>query len=73
VTFEFIVGLDSLPDSTSLRVTHASHPLFVRPARAALLTCRYQPGRAQGQPLRTLSTQTVTFTFARPDSVRSRP
>jgi len=73
VALEFVIGLDGVPDSASLRVTQTSHPLFVTPARTALLTCRYQPGRAGGQPIRTLSSQIINFRLARPDSTRSRP
>ena len=73
VTLEFLVSTEGFADSTSMKVTFSSHPLFIAPAKAAILSCRYQPGSLRGQALPTRSQQTIHFRLTQPDSTPAKP
>lgn len=45
----FVVDTAGAVDSTQVRVLSSTHRLFERPARAAVLTCRFRPGRQSGR------------------------
>ena len=63
VLVQFVVDTSGAADSASVRVLSSSHRLFERPARAAMATCRYRPGRRGGQAVRVRMVQPVNFTL----------
>lgn len=49
VVVGFVVDTAGAVDSTQVRVLSSTHQLFERPARAAVITCRFRPGRQGGR------------------------
>lgn len=65
---QFVIGRDGRVDTTSVRVTHATHPAFGEAARIGLASpeCRYTPGSYRGEPVRVLVRQRATFRLDAP-------
>lgn len=65
---QFVIGRDGRVDTTSVRVTHATHPAFGEAARIGLASpeCRYTPGSYRGVPVRVLVRQRATFRLDAP-------
>lgn len=70
VVVELVVDTSGQAEPGSVRVLSSTNPSFEAPARAALLTCRYRPGRIGGRPVRTRIQ--VPFYFTIPTRSPSR-
>ncbi len=66
VLLGFVVDTTGHVDSTSIRTLASSHRLFERPARAAIATCRFAPGRVAGRVVRVRMQEAVNFTLPAP-------
>lgn len=66
VLVAFVVDATGTVDTTTVRVLASSHRLFERPARAAVATCRYSPGRVADRVVRVRMQQAVNFTLPAP-------
>jgi TonB family protein len=62
----FVVDTTGAVEPSTVRVLSSSHKLFEAPARAAVSTCRYVPGRAAGRPVRVRMQQAVNFELPAP-------
>ena len=65
VMFEFVIDTLGRAERASFRTVSTSHPLFEAPARAAVLSCRFRPGRIQGRAVRVRVQQPINFTIQR--------
>jgi protein TonB len=65
VTVEFIIDTLGRAERPSLRVVNSAHQLFEGPARAAVLSCRFRPGRIQGRAVRVRVQQPINFQINR--------
>ena len=65
VMFEFVIDTLGRAERSSFRTVSTTHPLFEAPARAAVLSCRFRPGRIQGRAVRVRVQQPINFTIAR--------
>jgi TonB family protein len=65
VLLAYVVDTLGQVEPTSVRVLEASHRGFAPPAAATVRSCRLTPGRKDGQAVRTLVQQRVTFSAAR--------
>jgi len=63
VTIEFVIDTLGRAERNSLRVVNTAHELFVAPARNAVLSCRFRPGRISGRAVRVRVQQPVNFTI----------
>lgn len=65
---QFVIGRDGRVDTTSVRLTQATHPAFGEAARIGLASpeCRYTPGIYRGEPVRVLVRQRATFRLDAP-------
>ncbi len=65
---QFVIGRDGRVDTTSVKVTQATHPAFGEAARIGLASpeCRYTPGSYRGAPVRVLVRQRATFRLDAP-------
>ncbi len=64
VLIEFVIDTLGRAERGSLRTISTSHPLFEAPARQAVLSCRFRPGRIQGKAVRVRVQQPVNFNIA---------
>lgn len=64
VALQFVIDTLGHAEPGSVWVLAATHGLFEVPARAAVLTCRFRPGRLQGRAVRVLVRQAVNFMMA---------
>jgi protein TonB len=65
VTMEFIIDSLGRAERASLRVINSAHQLFDGPARQAVLSCRFRPGRIQGRAVRVRVQQPINFQINR--------
>ena len=65
VMFEFVIDTLGRAERNSLRVVNTAHDLFVAPAREAVFSCRFRPGRIQGRAVRVRVQQPVSFSISR--------
>ena len=63
VMIEFIIDTLGRAERNSLRVVSTAHDLFVAPARNAVLSCRFRPGRISGRAVRVRVQQPINFTI----------
>ncbi len=63
VLIEFIIDTTGRAERGSLKTISTSHPLFEAPARAAVMSCRFKPGRIQGRAVRVRVQQPVNFSM----------
>jgi TonB family protein len=63
VVLAFVVDTNGAVEANTVRVLTTTHLLFEGPARAAIATCRYRPGRREGHVVRVLMRQPVNFTL----------
>ena len=61
VVLEAIVGANGHVEHQSARLVAASDSVFIPAAKRWLMTCTYAPGQKQGQPVRALVRQPVSF------------
>jgi TonB family protein len=61
VLLAFVVDTNGTVDSTTVSVISTSHVLFERPARTAIVTCRFRPGRSGGHAVRMHMQQPINF------------
>jgi periplasmic protein TonB len=52
VTIEFVIDTLGRAERNSLRIINTAHDLFSAPAREAVMSCRFRPGRIQGRAVR---------------------
>lgn len=57
----FIIGVDGLAETASIRAVSYNHPDFVEFAGNTVRSCRYIPARHGGRPVRTLVFQPINF------------
>lgn len=62
VVVAYIVDTLGRVEPASVRIVQASHAGLIPPAIASVRTCRLEPGRRDGRPVRTALQQRVTFT-----------
>lgn len=62
VTLAYIVDTLGQVEPANVRVLHASHGGLVPPAVATVQSCRLDPGRQGGRPVRTVVSQRISFT-----------
>ena len=67
----YVVNLDGMIDTASLRVLQSSSPTFTAAVRVALPSMRYQPARVGGRKVRQLVQQNFLFDLSRGDGVAS--
>jgi len=65
VTIEFIIDTTGRAERAGMRTIQTAHPLFEAPARAAVNTCRFRPGRISGRAVRVRVQLPVNFTMNR--------
>jgi protein TonB len=65
VLMEFVIDTLGRAERGSLRVINTQHDLFNGPARDAVLSCRFRPGRIQGRAVRVRVQQPVNFQIQR--------
>ena len=65
VTVEFIIDTLGRAERSSLRVVSSAHQLFEAPAREAVFSCRFRPGRIQGRAVRVRVQQPINFQINR--------
>jgi len=65
VTIEFIIDTTGRAERAGMRTISTAHPLFEGPARAAVHTCRFRPGRISGRAVRVRVQLPVNFTMNR--------
>lgn len=65
VLIEFVIDTLGRAERAGLRVINSAHQLFEAPAREAVLSCRFRPGRIQGRAVRVRVQQPINFTIAR--------
>ncbi len=65
VTLEFIIDTLGRAERPSLRIINSAHNLFEAPARQAVLSCRFRPGRIQGRAVRVRVQQPINFQINR--------
>jgi protein TonB len=65
VTMEFIIDTLGRAERASLRVVSSVNQLFDAPARQAVLSCRFRPGRIQGHAVRVRVQQPINFQINR--------
>jgi protein TonB len=65
VMIEFVIDTLGRAERNSLRVINSAHQLFEAPAREAVLSCRFHPGRIQGRAVRVRVQQPINFQIAR--------
>jgi len=65
VTIEFIIDTTGRAERGGMRTVHTDHALFEAPARAAVNTCRFRPGRISGRAVRVRVQLPVNFTMNR--------
>ncbi len=65
VLAEFIIDTLGRVERNSFKVVNSSHPLFDGPARDAIMSCRYKPGRISGRAVRVRVQQPVNFSISR--------
>ena len=63
VLFEFVIDTLGRAERNSIRTVSTSHPLFEAPARQAVLSCRFRPGKIQGRAVRVRVQQPVNFSI----------
>jgi outer membrane biosynthesis protein TonB len=61
VQLEFVIDTTGHVESESLRVVTYTDSSFIESARAAVLSCRFEPGKIRHRPVRTRSVQVITF------------
>jgi TonB family protein len=61
VELSYVVDTTGAVEPRSLRTRTSSHPAFEAAARASVMESRFKPARLQGQPVRQLVNQTITF------------
>ncbi|HEY2805266.1 MAG TPA: TonB family protein [Gemmatimonadales bacterium] len=64
VLVEFVIDTTGRAERASLRTVSTSHPLFEAPARTAVMSCRFKPGRIQGRAVRVRVQQPINFNMA---------
>jgi protein TonB len=62
VVLQYIVGTDGKVEAGSIKVIESSHPAFVEPAKESIMRATFRPGKSQGQPVRQLVQQRLSFT-----------
>lgn len=65
VTIEFVIDTLGRAERNSLRIVNTAHDLFVAPARNAVLSCRFRPGRISGRAVRVRVQQPINFAIGR--------
>jgi protein TonB len=65
VLIEFVIDTLGRAERTGLRIINSAHQLFEAPAREAVMSCRFRPGRIQGRAVRVRVQQPINFTIAR--------
>jgi protein TonB len=65
VLIEFVIDTLGRAERSGLRVINSAHQLFEGPAREAVMSCRFRPGRIQGRAVRVRVQQPINFTIAR--------
>lgn len=65
VLIEFVIDTLGRAERSSIRVINSQHQLFEGPAREAVLSCRFRPGRIQNRAVRVRVQQPVNFTIQR--------
>jgi len=65
VLIEFVIDTLGRAERTGLRVVRSDHQLFEAPAREAVMSCRFRPGRIQGRAVRVRVQQPINFTITR--------
>lgn len=65
VLIEFVIDTLGRAERSGLRVINSAHQLFEAPAREAVMSCRFRPGRIQGRAVRVRVQQPINFTIAR--------
>jgi protein TonB len=65
VVLEFVVDTLGHAEPATIRIISSTQEQFEAPAREAILTSLYRPGRWRGQPVRALSLERVAFTIQR--------
>ena len=65
VMFEFVIDTLGRAERSSFRTISTTHQLFEAPARAAVLSCRFRPGRIQGRAVRVRVQQPINFSIQR--------
>jgi protein TonB len=65
VLIEFVIDTLGRAERGSLRVVNSQHQLFESPAREAVLSCRFRPGRISGRAVRVRVQQPINFQITR--------
>jgi periplasmic protein TonB len=65
VLAEFVIDTLGRAERASLRFVSSTHELFQAPARNAILSCRFRPGRISGRAVRVRVQQPINFTISR--------
>ena len=65
VTIEFIIDTTGRAERGGMRTVRTDHPLFEAPAREAVNSCRFRPGRIQGRAVRVRVQLPINFTIQR--------
>jgi protein TonB len=65
VLIEFVIDTLGRAERNSLRIINSQHQLFEAPAREAVLSCRFHPGKIQGRSVRVRVQQPINFQIAR--------
>lgn len=65
VTIEFIIDTTGRAERAGMRTVRTDHPLFEAPAREAVNSCRFRPGRIQGRAVRVRVQLPINFTIQR--------
>jgi len=65
VMIEFVIDTLGRAERNSFRIVSSAHNLFEAPAREAVQSCRFRPGRIQGRAVRTRVQQPINFTIQR--------
>jgi protein TonB len=65
VVLRFVIGLDGRVEPSTISLVSADDAGFISPAREALRTARFRPGRVGGRPVRTLVNLPFDFKIRR--------
>ncbi len=63
VVIEFVINTTGRVDPSSIRIVRSSHAAFESPARDAVRTSLFRPGRVRGMAVRVLVQQQIDFDF----------
>ena len=73
VVLQFVIGLDGRVEPRTITLVSADDVGFISPAREALVTARFRPGRVGGRPVRTLANLPFDFKIRRRSTATRTP